>query len=708
MTRLTNYQEVIEAEREHIGLDSRPADAAEPRFTGLALSGGGIRSASFCLGVLQALVAGKVLPKIDYLSTVSGGGYIGSSLTWFLSRQPSGGGNYGTTPENFPFGRPSVGARSAGDGAGDNRILDFIRQHGNYLFPGRGLSALSALGVMLRAVTVSLLVYFAMLCGAAVLLYDAGLFQPLTERLPAIPLVAGYALFAVFVLIWTLYSILSRFIARMSRRDYPLRTWTQRASGITLGVVIALLVAGSLPHVYAWLQGVAAATYAAASLTTVGSVLAVVSSLSKIATSGGERSLSTLIAPVAAVLVLYGIALGAYTVAENSQGIDERWIVALWLILGGAVCGALINVNYLTPHRMYRDRLMEAFMPNFESLRANVWAPATDADAAEIAEMCPKHNRRPYHLINTNVVLVASRKSKFRGRGGDNFLLSPLYCGSDATGWVRSDSWMQRGKRGMTLATAMAISGAAANPNAGVSGAGLTRNRLVSALMTLLNIRLGYWAPNPSRDGKGRLLPNLIFPALRVFVGSAMDEERRVVELTDGGHFENLALYELVRRRVKQVIVCDAGCDPKLHFEDLANATERIRVDFGVKISFDDPALDLRWLRPGAAVAAAPAGQAFPLAERGFAIGTIHYPGTLQTGTLIYIKPTMTAEGSTDVHAYKAANPEFPHETTADQFFDEPQLEAYRELGYYLGWQMLEANGAATRVKSVQPGQSWI
>lgn len=701
-----NVENVLKAERVHIGLPHASASSDEPRYTGLALSGGGIRSASFCLGVLQALVAGGILPRIDYLSTVSGGGYIGASLTWFLSGLPAGEKQFGTTTADFPFGRPGVGARGRGNAAGDNRILDFIRQHGNYLFPASGLSALTAVGVMSRSVGVSLLVYFAVLCGLVIFLEVLGFFLPLTDRLPAISLVAGLLLVVALIVLWTAYALLARPLAMNRTADYSWRTCTQRFSGSVLGISIALLVVGSLPHVYAALSG--AGGLIAASMTTVGSIVGAVSSLSNFAT-GGRGLPSRVMAPIAAVLVLYGIALGAYVVAVHVPAANAPW-VALLLVAGGALCGSFINVNYLTPHRMYRDRLMEAFMPNRSSIETNRWAPATEADRVEISEMCPEFNRRPYHLINSNIVLVTSQKAPFRGRGGDNFVLSPLYCGSDATGWIRSDEWMHRGSRGLTLATAMAISGAAANPNAGVAGAGLTRNRLVSALMTLLNLRLGYWAPNPSRPRKWHFFPkpNLLFPALPVFLGGAMDEERSIVELTDGGHFENLALYELIRRRVKVIIVCDAGCDQSLSFSDLANATERVRVDFGVKISFDDPALDLRWLRPGSTTASAPAGAAFPFAERGFAIATIHYPGAHEKGTLIYLKPTVTAGAATDVHAYRASRAEFPHETTADQFFDEPQLEVYRELGYFQGWKMLEANGASALEPVPRAQVPWI
>ena len=97
-------------------------------------------------------------------------------------------------------------------------------------------------------------------------------------------------------------------------------------------------------------------------------------------------------------------------------------------------------------------------LPNLRNVRSNRWGLATQSDDALIENMCQSPNRRPYHLINTNVVLVDSLEAKYRGRGGDSFVVSPLYCGSDATGWRKSDDYMKSAGRGMTLPTAMAIS----------------------------------------------------------------------------------------------------------------------------------------------------------------------------------------------------------------------------------------------------------
>ncbi|HJP33077.1 MAG TPA: hypothetical protein QGF95_21235 [Candidatus Latescibacteria bacterium] len=244
------------------------------------------------------------------------------------------------------------------------------------------------------------------------------------------------------------------------------------------------------------------------------------------------------------------------------------------------------------------------------------------------------------------------------------------------------------GGRGMTLATAMAISGAAANPNTGVAGGGLMRNRLVSLLMSLLNVRLGYWGSNPRLKMRGR--PNYIVPGLRGVLGLGLNEEKRAVELTDGGHFENLGIYELVRRQAKLIIVSDGACDFEFGFGDLANATERVRADFGAEIRFDNDRYGLEGLIPGSAGEGTQA-EKYKLAQRGFAVGTITYRDA-DPGTLLYIKSTLTPGLSPDLYGYRSANPTFPDQTTADQWFDEAQFEAYRELGEQLGEQLLAEN----------------
>jgi hypothetical protein len=146
--------------------------------------------------------------------------------------------------------------------------------------------------------------------------------------------------------------------------------------------------------------------------------------------------------------------------------------------------------------------------------------------------------------------------------------------------------------------------------------------------------------------------------------GGANDKSSFVM-ISDGGHFENLAAYELIRRRCKLVIVSDGECDPELKFEGLGTLIRMCEVDFNCRI-----VIDVKGVRA--------AGQAWSTARH--AIGRIEYENG-DTGVLIYLKASMTGREDTAVLQYKASHPAFPHESTGDQFYREDQFESYRRLG---------------------------
>ena len=222
----------------------------------------------------------------------------------------------------------------------------------------------------------------------------------------------------------------------------------------------------------------------------------------------------------------------------------------------------------------------------------------------------------------------------------------------------------------MTLGSAMAIPGAAASPNMGFHS-----SPPLAFLMTIFNVRLGWWAPNP-RDpcvGAGGTRFGLLY-LLRELLGRSNDRSRNVY-VSDGGHFENLGLYELVRRRCRVIVLCDASEDAHYQYDDLSNAIQRCRVDFGVNIQF----------QPGAAPRRRGQGDDGRAWSR--ARATIEYPDGL-TGVLIYIKPSLTGiddESPRTCASTSPITPTFPTRSTADQWFDENQFECYRNLGFTIG-----------------------
>ncbi|GAN56372.1 hypothetical protein Abac_006_100 [Acetobacter aceti NBRC 14818] len=267
--------------------------------------------------------------------------------------------------------------------------------------------------------------------------------------------------------------------------------------------------------------------------------------------------------------------------------------------------------------------------------------------------------------------------ARWRLRGGVSFVFAPHYSGSDVTGWHRTAE--NPAFKHITLATAMAISGAAVNPGAADSGVGPQRNKVFGRLMKLLNIRLGYWLPNPRRAAHSRHapVPNHFSPGL--FSNSCgTGGSGRFLELTDGGHFENLGVYELLRREVCTIVACDATADPNLAFSDLQNLISRAEADFGVIFRFQTKPL-LGPLMPTQRSGYFPAD--IPFAKTPFAVADIIYKSGA-TGTLYYIKPAIFDTLQLDILGFKGTFPAFPHDTTLNQFFDEARFEAYRKLGF--------------------------
>ncbi len=701
--------DVIKEEKKYIcnGKQEEPGY----KFWGLAISGGGIRSASFGLGVMQALVSAELkslLSRIDYLSTVSGGGYIGSALTWFLEKGFPNGSSVGTEEDDFPLGRINIGNRTEEDiGNKDNKdergktnknlVLDYIRQHGNYLIPGDGLTPLSLFGVILRSIFAALFFYISLFTVAMVFINKTGLLEGTlymgcfynNKLWFNYALMIALALLIILAFSALLYSLFSYF-NKGSESRYVFGIDVQRWVGLFWKMIILLILIGLLPFVKEILTDI---WYGITSCTVILSgILKGLYDFSRsqkpAATS--EKEKSGILGSISAIAVtgcfLYGLLMAAYFFSLKFQ-IGQAVFFLLCFVT--VLFGFVVNLNFVGLHRMYRNRLMETFMPNAKNILDNQWGPATDANKAGLDSMCRKH-RRPYHLINSNIILVDSSTAKFQGRGGDSFLLSPLYCGSNATDYIKTGKYLKKDNTGMTLATAMAISGAAINPSAGVSGKGLTRNRLVSSLLGILNIGLGYWTQNPKKGNSLFSPPNFFVPGfVGDVLGRGLNENRNLIQLSDGGHFENLALYELIRRKVNLIIISDGGADPDFMFGDLANAVERVRVDFGVSIRFDKE-FDIKYLLPGTAPKSRFA-EKYDLAKRGFAIADVWYPNENKQGKLIYIKTTMVDKLPADIYGYKGSYPKFPDQSTADQFFDEDQFEAYRELGYQLTKKMLQS-----------------
>jgi hypothetical protein len=269
----------------------------------------------------------------------------------------------------------------------------------------------------------------------------------------------------------------------------------------------------------------------------------------------------------------------------------------------------------------------------------------------------------PYHLINTTVNLTASRNPDLRGRGGDFFLLSKYFCGSVLTGY-RATPEVSTMNSDLDLATAMAISGAAASTNMGFRT--LHQYRM---LMAIFNVRLGYWMR--WRQGQRAWLASNAFVQLTREMLGLLHESASSINVSDGGHIENLGAYELIRRKLKFIVCIDGAMDGAMDCADLNRLQRLVAIDFGYHLHFDAADLKLQnnfSSRYGVLVKIDYTPEVEPASAR-------------QLGWMLYIKLALLGTESSYVLDYRRENPLFPHQTTADQFFDEAQFEAYRKLG---------------------------
>ena len=753
-------RKIREREFEHIR-GEKSADIDAETLSGIAISGGGIRSGVYALGVLQTLAREKVLGKFDYMSSVSGGGYAACGVRWLLRN--------GADSSDFGLSE---------DGGSVRGYFEYLRTHGNYLIPEGETAALGA-AVVIRAMFLNLIVWIpiAILIGTLFSLVGrlgvvsgdsqdillAFLDGPFTAILGehwkqytngllfyfAAVVLAGFVIVAA-TSVAILYS-LSTYASRGSsggRRRYAFRRWLEKYSGIGLIVFFVLLLVGALPLAAAGLQFLTASALGVisvdlAGLEWVGSLIAILlgmailvpivhNTLNKLEIAGNMG----IAAPLGCALFLYGFMIVAYYAGFATANVIQEIYTALdqgkdpalsnasfalfflyiaWLVLA-VVTGIFVNTNSISIHRFYRDRLMEAFMPNVDENGRIPDAEApllSKADDYLLSTVGTGENgrdtvRKLYPLVCCHTVLNDSKVPKIRRRGGESFLLSPLFCGSSSTAWVPTEKF---NNNGMTLPTAMAISGAAVSPSAGVSGKGPTMNRFVGFTMALLNLNLGYWINTPRQgESQGSAKPNHFRPgcyALGRVTGldwfGKYREDQSFVQISDGGHFDNSGLYELFRRKVRFILFLDGAADNRYKFDNFTIALRRAEQDFGVQ--FIGTSQGSRFVSVNQMVATEEVSYPFErtVSFGPFEVFKFRYAGDGEgaDNTLVYLKLTMTEALPYLVKAYQAENGAFPHDSTANQFFDPDQVDAYRMIGKYLASAMFTSSNREQNLRDL-------
>ena len=628
---------------------------------GLALSGGGIRSATFNLGVLQVFVKRGLIKWFDYLSTVSGGGYIGATLS-----------------TAFHFAKGDLSSSFEHErGKEESETIKHLRNGGNYLAPGGLLDLLRIPAILFRGLAINLLVVapvVALFAIATVWRYPdllSASTRTASDYFTGTIWMAGA--FAVWILLFPVVATVSR------HPPYAWRSRYEQTFSLVLLAAVAVPVLESLPLAYRtipqdleiqdFLQGLVAGAAA---------LLPVVNSMA----SSERRSPIMLVLKLAVISVvgplilvlLYWIMLDVIYSGGRGAGNVVPLANVIWFGLAAAAVYAFtrvfVNVNRIGLHRFYRDRLSKAYLVH----------PKTQehVDKLRISDLDSAKTGAPYHLINTTLNIPGTKNRDLQGRGAEFFFLSPRWSGSRQTGYCSTRA-LEAMDADVNLGTGIAVSGAAVSPFTG-SARG---RRGFAFLLTILNIRLDLWIPNPARVGFSRIMDMMHRRLYRV--GTAylimelfgwLNARSKYVNLSDGGHIDNLGLYELLRRRCRYIVCVDAERDPNMIFKGLGKVTAYARMDHGINIEW----ANLSQL--------AKDDQGHSRTQ--WAFGSIDYGPGKEAGNIVYIKSSLNGNEPRDIATYRATHPQFPHESTGDQFFDESQFESYRALGYHIANQVFD------------------
>lgn len=601
------------------------------RAVGLALSGGGIRSATFSLGVLSALAKRNLLPQFDYLSTVSGGGYLGAFLLSYLQSEQADS-EVGLGREQLPF----LFERQ------ESETLGLFRRNSRYLSSGSSWGRWQVGFAQAGGMVANLIAILALLGFVASAEYAGRILFALPST------ITGGVTVALSPLLLILAA--SFLVARLPSRTWDHADWFAALAGLLSALLFAVL---ALSHLHV----LSAAT--AGALPDTGRTLIMVAAPFALLVTAvllersfpGWRTLLRLLAQLAAPLFLLAAYLASYAWIEAAVAAGYYKMLGASALVAAAVL-FLLDINFTGLHRHYRDKLASAFMYH---------KPGEDASPASVKLSALSATTLPYPLINATLNAPSSTNPALRGRPADFFVLTPHYCGSASSGYAPTTAWETADPR-LDLGTAMAISGAAASPQMG-----LNTDKRFSFWLALLNIRLGYWLEDATKRASMWHWPRLLCLFREMF--GRIHENGPMLALSDGGHIENLGIYELLRRRCKFIVAVDGEQDPGMTFHAITNLQRLAYIDMGIRIDVDLD--DFRLKTDG-------------LSRSHFRICLINY-GSDAHGYLLYLKLSLTGNEGEFLRRYKLDEPDFPHHSTADQFFTEPQFEAYRSLGEHVG-----------------------
>ena len=720
-----------------------PVEPPEPDRTGICCSGGGIRSAAFNLGALQSLHKTGELPAAQYLAAVSGGSYICAAFSmvgkrWAgASRPPDGEDGHDDSNPDLLASRPPFAPGSPEEQYLRNRTTYMAPDGRSKLYLGIRVVVgllfnlfLLALPIFVVTVVGGLLVapFLDGLrpgcgedCGfdppwwlwvAPLVILALGLLVALARVIRRAPseaarigserLSTGLVMLAAAVAaVGLLLPELVEAIQPKEVDDTNVVGEAQQAGGAS-GAGLAALIAGVL----AALRAGFASPKAVAG--TVGKTRKFFAKLSE-----RLRGLLILVAATLAGPVLV-LAIATFvlslTLTNYESFFDPIWLpgaalLALILFVG---IYAFLDITSLSLHPFYKRRLCSAYAlkrvkpSDIPGDRAGAGVPqeaaqgiAMERDYGRLVTLSGTALDKWPALIVCAAANVSDAAATPPGRPITSFTFSANTVGGPLVGAMRTSDYEDifdpegdgSGRnRDVTLPAAVAMSGAALAP-----AMGKLAPRSYAFLLALANIRLGVWLPNPrwaatidkdepegrrELDRYGRPRPLYLF---REMLGRN-SLRSRYLYVSDGGHYENLGLVELLRRGCTRVFCLDAsGGRPA---GELGDAVALARSELGVEVDIDPSPLT-------------PKGEP-PTAAQDTVRGTLRYPDGTR-GTIVYAANVMTPREPWDVRAHQLEDPRFPHDSTLDQLYTDQKFESYRRLGFEAG------EHATARMAEVSP-----
>jgi hypothetical protein len=725
---------------------------------GISFSGGGIRAASFVLGVLQRMETAKMLRGelgARYLSCVSGGSYMGTALTEIAR------GKFQVEPDDEGTVEPSG---TMGPYAQASPEVTYLRDNTKYLTHGWGglpvalwrlLMGISwnflllVMGVMVVAVPIGWIYggvltslrhapppgsvahtslafpayVFWVAGGLAVVgivlgyVWVAGMWTTARRR----EILAGLSLGAlVLAVAWLLVAVVAPIILEWIRQSFE--TTTQTSTGGTQGATTSTAAAAGSTLALSAITAI----FGARALRTADSWWHQLSEQQRSALT--KRLWHTILrfrtpllnflalvlgpATILALLVL-GMEIGALYPPGIGAGSDA-WLPPLCFVVGAGVLVVFWLFADLTAwslHPFYRERLSNAFFLRRFIAPDKSWSPTATRDGHIEVDAKPRDYDLPYKVSDAQsddmpelVVCASANVSRYgatpTGAPVTSFVFSKSEIGGPLVGaWSAKDyehalDGVDGWSHTITSPGAMAISGAAISPEMGR----MTR-RPLRFLLTMANIRLGVWIPNPNRlpefqvragspIRRLRLRPRISYLLREMF--GFNHPESLFLYVTDGGHYENLGLVELVRRRCKWIWCIDASGDKQDTFSTLAGAVRLARDELGVEIDIQP-----QTMAPDPTTTAQRAKLNLkPVVRKTFCHGIIRYPaneaGEPETeGTIVVIKAGVPANAPLGISTFYENNAAFPCDSTIDQLYTADRFDAYRELGYFSADQAL-------------------